>query len=120
MVLIYGNYYGRRPVPVSEMVRARILKLLHEEVKDAQKRLQDATEYFDLAIRNRQSPIPTADRQHRLRLAARSYMVAAQNLTVAAFRRDRFILEGIVPEVLKAKIVRKGERATSARSRKSA
>lgn len=105
---------------MSEMVRARILKRLHEDVKDAQQRLQDATEYLDLAIRNRQSPIPTADRQHRLRLAARSYRLAAQNLTTAVFQRDRFMLEGIVPEVLKAKIVRKSERVTSLRSRKSA
>jgi hypothetical protein len=101
------------------MVRARILKLLQEDVKDAQKRLQDSTEYFDLAIRNRQSPT-TGDRQQRVRLAARSHKLAARDLTTAVSRLNRFIVEGFVPDLPKPEFLRKSERVASVISRKTA
>jgi hypothetical protein len=112
LVLIHLNYYGRRSIVASEMSRAGTLQILYEDVKGAQKRLQDASEYLDLAIRNRH--------QQRVRLAARSHRIAAHGLTTAVSRLDRFMLEGIVPETLKAHPGRKREPVSPLRSRKSA
>jgi hypothetical protein len=102
------------------MTRVRNLQILYGGVKEAQKRLQDATEYLDLAILNCENHIPAEDRHSRLRLAARSYSTAAHELTTAVSRLDRFLLEGAAAEPRKAMSVRNGERLTFHSACKSA
>jgi hypothetical protein len=102
------------------MTRERVLEILRDDVKAARKRFQDTTEYFDEAIHGRQNSISNANRQQRVSLAARSYRLAAHDLTTAVVRLNRFMLDGVVPDVLKPKPPRKAEHTRSISSAKSA
>jgi len=47
--------------------------MLQEDLRSAEKRLQDTSDYLDLAIHMNRSLGPTPDSQLRVRLAARAY-----------------------------------------------
>jgi len=102
------------------MIRVRILQMLQGGVKEAQKRLQDATEYLDLAILNCEKHVLAEDRHTGLRLAARSHATAAHELTTAVFRLDRFLLDGTVRAPRKAMPLRNSGGLNSTSARKSA
>ena len=49
------------------------LTLLEEELRHAEKHLQDTSDYLDLAIQMNRNPGPTPETQLRVKLAARAY-----------------------------------------------
>ena len=77
------------------------LAVLTEELKNADKRLQDTSDYLDLAIQFNRNPYPTVNTQARVRLAARAYRLAVEERATALSRLSRFTMDSAVPEDLK-------------------
>ena len=76
----------------------RVLGILQEDSLTTKKRLQDVSDYLDLAIQHHRNPCPTTGSGERVRLAARAYREAVGEFVRAEKRLSRFVNEGIVPE----------------------
>ena len=79
------------------MDRERVRQLLRNDAQAARKRLQDASDYLDLAISHHRHPGPTKSTEERVRYAARSYWDAIASLAVADARLQDFEVRGVVP-----------------------
>jgi hypothetical protein len=80
------------------MDRERVRQLLRDDSQAAKKRLQDTTEYLDLAIQQHRNPGPTKITEERVRYAARSYRDAIASAALADTRLRDFETRGIVPD----------------------
>ena len=102
------------------MDRERLLSTLVEEVKTAKKHLQDTSDYLDLAIQNHRGRVPSAKSHERVRLAARAYRLAIEDLATKMSRLKELGVEGIVPHDLEPRPPRKAEHSGTSASRRSA
>jgi len=75
------------------MDRQHLLAVLQQDLTEAEKRLQDTSDYLDLAIRLNRKPFPTPSTQERVRLAARAYRRAVDD-RMTALSRLRFFTPG--------------------------
>ncbi|MGH9646975.1 MAG: hypothetical protein ACRD4E_09185 [Bryobacteraceae bacterium] len=82
------------------MDRERVLQVLRDESQAARKRLNDASDYLDLAIQINRHPGPTKSTEERVRGAARSYRDAIANLATADTRLKDFEVRGLIPDDL--------------------
>jgi len=89
---------------VFRMDRQRLLTVLQGELNDAEKRLQDTSDYLDLAIQLNRNPFPTPSTQERVRLAARAYRRAVDD-RATALSRLRFLTAG---ETIQEELKRRG------------
>ena len=83
------------------MDRDRVLQLLRDDAQAARKRLNDASDYLDLAIQINRRPGPTKSTEERVKLAARSYRDAIAQVARADIRLKDFELRGFIPEDLR-------------------
>jgi hypothetical protein len=84
------------------MNRQSVLAMLQEDLRNAEKHLQDTSDYLDLAIQMNRSPGPTPDTQLRVRLAARAYLRAVDDRGTVLSRlecvmSDDTLVEGLKP-----------------------
>src|ERR1700722_15104876 len=84
------------------MNRQSVLAILQEDLRKAEKHLQDTSDYLDLAIQMNRNPGPTQDTQKRVRLAARAYRRAVDDRGTGLSRLKRAtsddpLLEGLEP-----------------------
>lgn len=82
------------------MDRERTVQLLRDDLQAARKRLDDASDYLDLAIQVHRRPGPTKSTEERVRYAARSYREAIASAAIANARLKDFEDHGVVPDDL--------------------
>lgn len=78
------------------MDREGVINVLREDVVTAQTRLQDVSDNFDLAIRHHRDPYSGSGSLERVRMLARSYFEAVNDLKTAQLRLKRFET-GVLP-----------------------
>jgi len=78
-----------------------LLAMLQDDLRNAEKHLQDTSDYLDLAIQMNRSLGPTPDSQLRVRLAARSYRRALDDRDAVLSRLKREASNDTVLETLK-------------------
>ena len=101
------------------MDRERVLDILNSEMKAARRRFHLAEDLLDFAMRPAGLSYAEADRQQQVKLAGRTYTIAANNFRAALYRMSRLVTEGTVPDELMAKPARR-ENVRSIDYRKSA
>src|SRR5690242_17518761 len=102
------------------MDRQHFLAVLLEELRDADKRLQDKSDYLDEAIQINRNPSPTPHTQERVRLAARAYRLAVADRAMALSRVNCFTQGNVFPEDLQRRGPRKSQSMRPASLRQSA
>lgn len=83
------------------MDQQHVLAVLTEELKNADKCLQDTSDCLDLAIQFNRNPYPTVQTQERVRLAARAFRLAVEERATVLSRLSRFTMVSAVPKDLK-------------------
>jgi hypothetical protein len=83
------------------MDRQCLLALFQQELNEAEKRLQDTSDYLDLAIQLNRSPFPTPSTLQRVKLAARAYRRAVDDRAMALSRLQSLAASDPMQEELK-------------------
>jgi hypothetical protein len=109
-----GSPYYDEGVGVIE--HDQIVELLGDQVETARERYQESAHVLDGAIRSHiQETASAFYSHHQIRLAARAYKTAGDELIAAVARLQAFIVHGIVPHEFVTKLPQKIEKEINSR-----
>ena len=77
--------------------RERILSILHQDLRIAREKRDQASAHFNDIMGQIPSGVPYPDNQDRIRRASRDYTRAQEVLTAATVRLNAYLIDGEVP-----------------------